>query len=570
MTMRVMPSSILVFVLLGIVLSCLHAKAQPAATINGFPLVADTVTHTVYVPIEDPMEDSLAVTLASPHLASFRWDGSPVSESGIIGVDDWHAVHELSDSCEYGWEVWKVVFTSLPLVCLDFDHPEMMGDADTPCRMHILSPSIPTEGSSIFESMALARYRGGSSRYYAKKNFLVTLTDSVGKEQDTNVMGIREDSKWILNAMGADLSRLRNQLCFDIWNEVSALRPGDDWMISNGIKGYFVEVILNGRYAGVYQLSDKVNRSMLGLRKSAQDRLRGFLYKCEGNSSPTSRMILPDDYLEIYNPASDSFYDWVMKYPDFYNDESWQPLLDLLQFTSKAETNPQWAEQELDKWMYRDNVADYVLFVMALMLKDNCMHNVYLSLIDKENEHRFWITPWDLDASFGRSGWAFQTNYSSNPQEILSGMLYHLYELEGGRLMSDIIERWEVLKQTVYHPLSVAQRIHDYARLLQSSGAWQREVEAWQDSIVVPSGEVLHLADSVWDEAYYKALWYQMNYTHLDEMLMLKADVKRVIFKEKEEEVGLSLYDMMGRKLNTSTSAPGLYIMGGKKRVVRQ
>lgn len=64
------------------------------------------------------------------------------------------------------------------------------------------------------------RIRGGISTAYEKKSFAVKLYDDSGKDLDANIFGIREENSWILDAMANDRIRMRNRVCFDLWNEM--------------------------------------------------------------------------------------------------------------------------------------------------------------------------------------------------------------------------------------------------------------------------------------------------------------------------------------------------------------
>ena len=109
----------------------------------------------------------------------------------------------------------------------------------------------------------MLRYRGGNSTKYTKKSYAVKLVDENGEDLDVNLLGIREENNWILDAMAVDRIRMRNRVCFDIWNQISFTPYRTDFNNRNGIKGEFVEVFLNGKYHGIYCLSDKIDRKLL-------------------------------------------------------------------------------------------------------------------------------------------------------------------------------------------------------------------------------------------------------------------------------------------------------------------
>ncbi len=543
--------------------ACLKSIGQTTFFFDGLQAVADSVDHHLYATVDREL-----AYITSDRDGLLEWDGDTVTQDTGIPLDYSKHVHTLRHLRDFQDTIaWKVSVTTLPLICLDFDSISEMGVSDSPATLRILSKAHPTENMQDFTTKGLARYRGGSSLSYPKKNFQVTITDSHGEENDTEVMGIRPDSKWILNAMGADLSRMRNMLCFDIWNEMSSLR--DSMMLINGIRSYYVEMLINHLYAGIYTISDKVNRKMLGLKKSTIHKKRGLLYKCVGDGGATPRMRLPID--ESMYDYPNRYYEWEIKYPNFTpDDECWQPFTDLLTYTSQADTTYQYVVDHLDQYFYTNNVADYLLFIMTLMVKDNCMHNTYLSIADLERDQRFWLTPWDLDASFGRSGWADLTDYWANPIEVmrLTCPFYQLYTTNGNPVIGRVVEQWKKLSKTLFHPDNIKDRIMNYAQQLQSSGAWKREVEIWQDKIITPNDHILRLDSTAFVEAQYMIDWYERNYIHMIESMDFLSDILPTYMPGDPPLNINEAYDIEGRKVPFQ-SWPNMYIYQGKKYIRR-
>ena len=115
------------------------------------------------------------------------------------------------------------------------------------------------------------RYRGGTSVSHEKKSFSIKLVDEAGEKQNANILGIREENSWILDAMAIDRTRMRNRVCFDVWNDMSQTPYETAYGNRNGTAGEFVEVFINGSYHGLYCMSDKIDRKLLGLKKTKKD-----------------------------------------------------------------------------------------------------------------------------------------------------------------------------------------------------------------------------------------------------------------------------------------------------------
>ncbi|MBP5704773.1 MAG: CotH kinase family protein, partial [Paludibacteraceae bacterium] len=56
-----------------------------------------------------------------------------------------------------------------------------------------------------------AKYRGGTSKNFQKKNYAVKLVDSSDSKMSVRLIGMRSDNSWILDAMAVDKARMRNR-----------------------------------------------------------------------------------------------------------------------------------------------------------------------------------------------------------------------------------------------------------------------------------------------------------------------------------------------------------------------
>jgi len=75
-----------------------------------------------------------------------------------------------------------------------------------------------------------------------KKPYSLKLTG------EANLLGMGNAQKWVLLANAGDLSNIRNKLVYDV---------ADKFGLSYSPKSSFVDLFLNGKYAGLYQLCEK-------------------------------------------------------------------------------------------------------------------------------------------------------------------------------------------------------------------------------------------------------------------------------------------------------------------------
>ena len=411
------------------------------------------------------------------------------------------------------------------------------------------------------------RYRGGSSLAYEKKSFAFKLRYENGDSWDTNLFGIRKESSWILDAMSIDRIRMRNRLCFDLWNEFSKTPYFTEFDKRNGTKGQFVEVFLNGNYHGLYCLTDKINRKLLNLRSPSMVndstvKIRGVLYKGQRWQDVDGEAT--DIFLLSYKEdKTDGKYwnAWELQHPEDYpSKETWQQLMDLIDFCSSKTPDIEFINQ-WKSYFDPTNLADYMVLTFALNVGDNAYKNTFLSTQDITVGHQFIITPWDMDMSFG--GY-YDGGYNDVSADI------HRYDgiAPYNRLFSPNVDgfyslvkmKWELLRNTVFSISHVFELIDKYAQLFVKSGAWARECSLW-------NARPVPLKDDIYDEIDYVKNWYIKNYNSLIDQF-----TNTGIQQPTNSEPINKVYGIDGRKISindTRRLSQGLYIINGKKIIVR-
>ena len=540
---------------------------------NGVPAAKDTLYHRMYVSFyqEKDSRPPFAVNLEwdkTMPLADALWDGEELGLDRTLTLDNIRTPHHLTYvNGEGKREEWEIIFTPFAVVELNLDHlDDLKNEAPGHGRIRILDAQHRTNGTTDFSTPLEAWYRGATARQFPKKSFSLAFVDENGEELDANVLNIRPDDKWILDAMAIDLSLMRNRLCFDLWNLIDE-EKFNDRMLRNGTKGYHVEVLLNGVYNGVYCMSDKINRKLLGLKKTngsnAGSELRGRLYKCKTGDTPTHFLQMPE---ESYPTDGEKWGDWFLKYPseNKYAD-TYDPLIELIGFTDAVKTDSVYVDDHLYDYFYKNNVTDFSVFGFAAMWLDNMMHNSYLSFYNAQIDRRVWITPWDMDGSFGRDGIGMKCNWLSKPKYVFQRTepFCTLFRNPESKFSKAMAYRWRELRTNVLSIENVTHYIDSYAQLLDESGAWTRECKRW-------NGILNDLKDNPYEEAEYMKQWYARNFNHLNKMFEgIITGIHEVEMNDGQETGNPRVYTLDGREvhidLQSSSCPKGVYIVNGKK-----
>lgn len=430
-----------------------------------------------------------------------------------------------------------------------------------------------TDGS-VTTLPARMKVRGATSKQYSMKpSFNMKLKSGVGEEFDTVLLGIRRTSSYILDAMAIDRICMRNRVSFDIWNSLYRLPYETDFESIDGTTGQFVEVYLNDVYKGIYCMSDKINRKLLDLKKPQVDdkgnvTVRGVLYKNGTNDiGDQSTPGFFNDYTVYVARYHDA---WELHEPEDYpSPAAWAPLVEY--YSDGNYNSPNYISSHFES----ENMLDYTLLIMVLSIGDNWGNkNRYFSMKNSQSDGEkatFIITPWDLDTALGGSstGKYYDGNYSNwSPSDIMksvSAPFAAFYGING--MKEQLKQRWLETREECFSVESVAQRMYDYCNLFESSGAWERQCEYWDQQKNKPlymtnlRGEINQIVE-----------WYKARYAEIDSYFNVNDESTdsdtSAIDDITEDEIGDNnpIYDIKGVRVEKSMLRPGMiYIQKGKK-----
>ena len=539
-------------------------------SLNGIPAVCDSTEGKIYFTLG-------AVSAKKSGEAPYRLFFSTTDSNDSLWINGQllSDTLQLKDICDNTYTLehltakgirsnWKICFTTLPIVCMECN-PERMEilfkndatrDTKVPAYVTIIDPEGRTNDSiTVFHNTAEMRYRGATASGFDKKSFNIELTDSTGEEYDANILGLRHDGDWIMDAMYVDHARMRNRVITDIWNSIDDLPwEKDNGYQANGTSGYFVEAFLNGRYHGLYCFTDKIDRKKLNLKKTKYDidniaTARGILYKARKWTGAT--------YLSDYEAApTDTLYweGWEQKYPDDTPTSGyWSPLQELIDAIDD-DSNEELFAQRIQELCYTENLINYAILVTIFHCSDNVMKNSYACIRNTQKEKRILFTPWDLDASFGRGHngkdktddprlWAF--GYQCPGMcALFNRLLCQKYKphLWFKKMFRD---RWNELRDSALSPDTVKSRLTAYADLFTTSGAWARECERWTTLDEDEKGKDKHVAlGDIYSEVEFMMSFYNKNYNIFEDFIkdwpVTPTEIKTVEELQSKVEVSVS------------------------------
>jgi len=355
---------------------------------------------------------------------------------------------------------------------------------------------VDDHNGTVIEMHAGFKIRGTSSQQWDKKSYRVELwTDETGVTMaDTTFLGMRVDDDWNLEAMYNQPLRLRNKVANELWREIYTLPyQASEPSAASSVGMEYVDVYVNGTHMGVYALSERVDRKLLGLRKY-NGNLRGVLYKGNGPGNASFEE-LPD-----YDNAMDEWgqFEWV--YPN-ENDTliDWSSLYSFVNFVVNATDNAFYSQYS--SMFEESNAIDYFLFINAIGALDNMDRNTFIARYKKSSA--YFYVPWDLDAVLGNDN---DGQHAAAVDGLHANGFY-------GRLLQDcssngfavkVQERYNSLRERILTKEHIMELIQAQYEALVDCGAYETEHEVWPEYELNPS------------ELDYIAEWLDARFAYLD------------------------------------------------------
>ena len=330
-------------------------------------------------------------------------------------------------------------------------------------KCDVVLAAAPAAASRPTDALnGVIKFHGASSQGYEKKSYALALDESA------RWLGMRKSSHWVLNAAFVDRSLMRHKLAYDLYRSLAR-----DGAPRHACASRFVELHLNGDYRGVYLLMERLDRSLLELhRHDSNATAHACMYKAvdhaanfsqPGHAGYEQRAL--DGLLVPYWKPMDEFNDFVSRAPDaefFHPETGIASRLDL------------------------GNAMDFHLLVLLTSNIDGITKNFILyrdAPSPAEPRPRFRFSPWDYDATFGRSWEASRVGHT----EWLSNHLFN--RLLGNREYARrFAARWRELREREFSTASIARMIDDNAATLgdavhRNAARWKSQSHAYPNRL---------------------------------------------------------------------------------------
>ncbi len=266
--------------------------------------------------------------------------------------------------------------------------------------------------------------RGSSSSMFPKKAYGFETWDTAAIAIDASLLGMPLESDWILNANYSDKSLLNNFLAYDLYNKMGMYAP----------RGKFVELVIDGKYKGVYTLMEKIKRDanrvniakLATIDTTGSQLTGGYIIKIDKSTGSGG-----GGFTSAFAPPNASGAQSVFFQYDYPSDVKIQPAqktyIQNYVNTFELALNGMPLYDTTNGWRaYADEQSFINYFILNELSKnvDGYRLSTYLyKEKDTDGDKLFIGPPWDYDLAFANAdycngsvvnGWGYNFNYVCN------------------------------------------------------------------------------------------------------------------------------------------------------------
>lgn len=393
-------------------------------------------------------------------------DLTSFSEIDLILTDFEFTFVDIPENLEFtGWYIvnngsddYNLFFTQLPLI-------KIQSSGNIPDAPKIPAEFYYADADQVLVSTIGIERRGGVSQAYPKKSYGIEFWEDETGEVKVNVQfgNMRVDDDWQLHALYNEPLRLRSKTAHQLWLDIHKpyylqQKPN----AKSGVDVQYVELFLNGRYNGVYMMTERIDRKLLKV-EHFDGNINGEIYKGVDHGPATNYSGLPN-----FSNTNREWAGYRYNYPKVNEITDWQNIYDFTGFvinSTDAEFESIWTKFNFE------NYSDYFIFLNLLRATDNQGKNIYTARLNSHSP--YFYVPWDLDGIFGIIWDGSNANITD---DILgNGFTNRVIATNVNNYSEAISARWFELREGALHPDSIISRLNDSYDLLKSNNVYARE-----------------------------------------------------------------------------------------------
>ena len=198
---------------------------------------------------------------------------------------------------------------------------------------------------STGELSATIKGHGNSTWLADKKPYQIKL------DKSRSILGMGDAKKWLLIANAYDATNMRNKIIYDLSNELFS-----EW----SVKGEYADVYLNGRYNGLYLITEKIEKGDNRISKEADFVVEQETAKRDDEADYMTTKDIAIQVVEPENYDDDTLIeisDTIQQMEDsfFYPGSEWKTIIDMDSWAKKYlidEFSGNFDADKLSSYMY--------------------------------------------------------------------------------------------------------------------------------------------------------------------------------------------------------------------------
>ena len=384
----------------------------------------------------------------------------------------------------------NVTFTesNLPIIVIQTTEA-INADTKVPGTMKIINNGEGqvnhlTDAAADYDGAIGIKWRGESSLNFNQKKYTVETWDAEGNDLKVSLLGMPEESDWVLLAPYNDVSMVRDVFAYYMWNAMGHWGP----------RTQMCEVVVNGQYMGVYAFCERIKRdkNRVDISKLKPEDVEG----CDVTGGYIVRIDAYDEEDETFpskvkgiqkqnwnwggGSTTEATVTWTIYYP---KKEDLQPAQrDYIRgYIDQVETTIQSADftDPLTGYASLVDVAsfvDYFIHTEVSLNADGFKRSAYFY---KEKDKKdgtqgllFAGPVWDFNLAYGNCNFCNANNVQSwvyqgcetNPTPVMWQRL-----LQDPAFANAVKRRYLELRQTILSEEAIDQFLDSYATLLDQA-----------------------------------------------------------------------------------------------------
>lgn len=325
--------------------------------------------------------------------------------------------------------------------------------------------------------------RGQTSQLlFDKKSYGFETWDSNNEDLSVSLLGLPEESDWILYGPFSDKTMIRNVLIYELSNQIGRYAS----------RTKYCELVLNGEYQGIYVLMEKIKRdkNRVNIAKLNPDEITppdisgGYILRLDKYNE--------NDQNLFHSAFTDA--NVLMQYQVIYpkNDnlqpEQFQYIQNFMYDFEAALRGDDYQNPDIGFRKYIDvnSFVDFLLLNELGRNPDAYRISTYFHKEHDDNGGKLKMGPaWDFNLAMGNAnfclggestGWVLNYNQACPDDYWLLGYWWDRL-LTDKAFSAQVAERWKTLRQTTFKVDTIHQMIDDYANQLNE--AQNRNFQKW-------------------------------------------------------------------------------------------